>query len=317
MAEAINDTPAEGKLVLDFYDRNRVATWVRDHAGLIPWVRSKIGKAVPGWQSFGSWSLAPEGVEPSYLADNHARIRTGNKDEGDGISAIEGINQIRKVLGAPGRVVRLVGLSGVGKTRLAEALFDPSVGEGALDPSLAIYTNIADEPNPPPVGLASDLSAGQTRAILVVDNCPPELHRQLSEVARAHGSTVSVITIEYDIKDDQPEGTDVFALETSSMPLIEKLVARRYPELSQIDAHTIADSRVATPALRWPSPPRIGRPRPSPASSDEELFKRLFQQRHEPDPSLLSDRAGMLAGLFVRRREDWKATTPSSRISAG
>ena len=47
MAEAVN-TSAGGKLVLDFYDRNRVATWVRDHAGLIPWVRSRIGKAVPG-----------------------------------------------------------------------------------------------------------------------------------------------------------------------------------------------------------------------------------------------------------------------------
>jgi hypothetical protein len=252
MAEAIKDTPAEGKLVLDFYDRNRVATWVRDHAGLIPWVRSKIGKAVPGWKSYGSWSLAPEGVEASYLADEHARIRTGDKDEGDGLSAIEGINQIRKVLSTPGRMVRLAGLSGVGKTRLAEALFDPSVGEGALDPSLAIYTNIADEPSPPPVGLASDLSAGETRAILVVDNCSPELHRQLSEVARAKGSTISVITIEYDIRDDQPEGTDVFKLETSSIELIEKLVARRHPDLSQIDAHTIAVFSDGNPLLYLP-----------------------------------------------------------------
>jgi hypothetical protein len=36
MGEAIKGTPAEGNLVLDFYDRNRVATWVRDHAGSPP-----------------------------------------------------------------------------------------------------------------------------------------------------------------------------------------------------------------------------------------------------------------------------------------
>jgi hypothetical protein len=121
MADAIKGTAAEGKLTLEFYDRNRLATWVRDHAGMIPWLRSRIGKAVPGWRSFGSWSNAPAGSDASYLADDHARIRTGVTDEGDGLSAVEGINRIRTALREPGHVVRLVGLSGVGKTRLAEA----------------------------------------------------------------------------------------------------------------------------------------------------------------------------------------------------
>ncbi|WP_407123438.1 hypothetical protein [Bradyrhizobium sp. STM 3561] len=287
MVDALAGTSATGKLFLDFYDRDRMATWVRDHAGVIPWVRAKVGKAVPGWKSFGSWSLAPEGAESSYLFDAHARIRTGDKDEGDGISAIDGINKIREVLSRPGRVVRLAGLSGVGKTRLAEALFDPSVGDTALDPSLAIYTNVADEPNPPPVGLASDLNANETRAILVVDNCPPELHRTLSEATRAQGSSISVITIEYDIRDDQPEGTDVFRLDTSSIELIEKLVVRRYPDLSQVDARTIAVFSDGNARVALALASRIEKTERVSELSDEELFKRLFQQRHDPDPSLL------------------------------
>ncbi|MCS3765546.1 MULTISPECIES: hypothetical protein [Bradyrhizobium] len=287
MAEALTGTTADGKLVLDFYDRHRMATWVREHAGVIPWVREKIGKAVPGWKAFGSWSLAPEGAESSYLFDEHARIRTGDKDEGDGISAIDGINKIREVLSKPGRVVRLAGLSGVGKTRLAEALFDPSVGDAALDPSYAIYTNVADQPNPPPVGLASDLNANETRAILVIDNCPPELHRTLSDVARAHGSAVSVITIEYDIRDDQPEGTDVFRLDTSSIELIEKLVIRRYPDLSQVDGRTIAVFSDGNARVALALASRIEKTERVSELSDEELFKRLFQQRHDADPSLL------------------------------
>ncbi|MBM3642445.1 MAG: hypothetical protein FJX15_14265, partial [Alphaproteobacteria bacterium] len=288
MAEALKGTPAETKLALDFYDRNRVATWVRDHAGLIPWVRARIGRAVPGWQSYGPWSLAPAGVDASYLTDEQARIRTGAEDEGEGVSAVEGINRIRKVLCSPGNVARLVGLSGVGKTRLAEALFDAAVGEGALDPSLAIYTNEADEPNPPPAGLASDLIANRTRAILVVDNCTPELHRRLSEVARAADSTISVITIEYDIREDQPEGTDVFALDTSSIPLIEKLVARRYPNLSQVDAQTIAEFSGGNARVALAIASQIEKAETVAGLSEEELFKRLFQQRHDPDPSLLS-----------------------------
>lgn len=287
MAEAIKGTPAEGKLTLDFYDRNRIATWVRNHPGQIPWVRARIGKAMPGWQSYSSWSLAPAGVDASYIADDQARILTGDKDEGDGVSAIEGINRIRKALATPGHVIRLVGLSGVGKTRLAEALFDASVGEGALDPSLAFYANEADEPNPPPPGLASDLIAGRTRAILVVDNCTPELHRRISEVARTSGSTISAITIEYDIREDQPEGTDVFVLETSSVPLIEKLVERRYPHLSQIDTHTIAQFSGGNARVALALASRIEKTETVAGLNEEELFKRLFQQRHDPNPSLL------------------------------
>ena len=144
MAEAMQGVPHADKLALDFLDRGRVATWVRDHPGIIPWVRKKIGKAIPGWCSYGAWSHAPDANNPDYLADDAARIRTGTQGEGDGFSAIDGINRIRDVLRTPGQVVRLVGLSGVGKTRLLEALFDAKIGANALDPALAAYTDAAD-----------------------------------------------------------------------------------------------------------------------------------------------------------------------------
>jgi hypothetical protein len=91
----------------------RVASWVRDHAGIIPWVREKIGKAIPGWHPFGAWSHSPDSKNRDYLADDAARIKTSSGHEGDGLSAVDGINRIRDMLRTPGQVVRLVGLSGV------------------------------------------------------------------------------------------------------------------------------------------------------------------------------------------------------------
>lgn len=287
MAEAIEGISDASKLTLDFYDRNRVATWVRDHPGLIPWVQSLIGKSVPGWQSFGTWSRAPGGADNTYLFDEEARIKTGDKDEADGLNAVDGINHIRDVLRHPSHVVRLVGLSGVGKTRLCEALFDATIGKDSLDPSLAIYTNVAEGQSPPPVGLASDLTAGRTRAILVIDNCPFELHSELAKVTRSANSTVSVITVEYDIRDDQPEGTDVFVMDSSSLPLIEKLVERRYPELSQIDARTIAEFSGGNARVALALAGTVAKNETIARLSDADLFKRLFQQRHEHDPDLL------------------------------
>lgn len=287
MAEAVDEIGDASKLALEFYDRNRVATWLRDHPGLIPWARSLIGKSIPGWQSFASWSRAPGGADNSYLFDAEARIKTGDEKEGEGLSAVDGINRIRDVLRQPGQVVRLVGLSGVGKTRLCEALFDDKVGEASLDPSQAFYTNVAEDPNPPPIGLASDLIVARRRGILVIDNCPFELHGELTKIAREANSTISVITVEYDIRDDQPEGTDVFALDTSSLALIEKLIARRYPQVSQIDAGTIAQFSGGNARVALALAATVGKNNSISKLSDADLFKRLFQQRHEHDPDLL------------------------------
>src|SRR5258706_11001788 len=63
MAEAVKGMPDAEKLTLDFYDRGRMATWVRSHAGLIPWVRSKIGKSIPAAGVHGR----PVGRGPSFI----------------------------------------------------------------------------------------------------------------------------------------------------------------------------------------------------------------------------------------------------------
>jgi hypothetical protein len=182
MREAIQDLPNADDLALDFYDRGRIASWVRDHAGLVVWARNKIGRSIPGWRPYGAWAYAPDGIGGEYLLDDTQRIRTDTETRENGFQPLEGIQRIRDQLRRTGKVVRLRGLSGVGKTRFVQALFDDRVGVQSLDPSLAVYTDVADGPDPSPTVLATDLIASRTRAILVIDNCPPDLHRRLSQV---------------------------------------------------------------------------------------------------------------------------------------
>ncbi|XIA64482.1 hypothetical protein ACFIOY_37500 [Bradyrhizobium sp. TZ2] len=276
------------KITFDFFDSSRVATWVRGHAGIVAWVREKIGRAYPHWRPFGAWTVLPPGADPAYLLDDTVRIKTGDKNDGDGSTAAVGIDKIRDCLRAPGHVVRLVGLSGVGKTRLVEALFDAKVGTNSLDPALAIYTNVADGPEPSPRGLASDLIAARSRAILVIDNCPKDTHRQLSEIVRTTGSTISVITVEYDIREDRPEGTDVFSPETSSLPLIEKLVRIRFPNISQVDAQTIAGYSGGNARIALTLAGTLKKNETVAGLAEAELFERLFEQRHGNNPGLLA-----------------------------
>jgi len=287
MREGVRDLPNSDALFLDFYDRGRLATWVRDHPGLIPWVREKIGKPLKGWRSYGPWAYDPEGVRSEYLIDEKLRLRTDTEISDAGLKPLEGIDCIRDRLRDPRRIVRLVGLSGVGKTRLVQALFDDRIGKSSLDPSLAFYTDMSEEPDPLPGGLASELISASTRAILVIDNCSPDLHRRLSELCRLPESRVSVITVEYDIREDQPEGTEVFKLEPSSNDLIEKIIKHRFRELSPVDVRTVAEFSGGNARIAIALAATVGNKETIAGLTDEELFRRLFQQRHNEDGSLL------------------------------
>jgi hypothetical protein len=287
MAAAVKDYPNASNLKLDLYDRTRIATWVRDHAGLTLWVRQKIGKAIQGWQPYGNWSFPPAGSNDRYLLDEKARIQTTSAGSGHEYSTLEGIVRLRKQLTVPGTAVRLVGLSGVGKTRLAQALFDGQVGTDILDPSLAVYTNMSDNPDPQPFGFVSDLIATQSRAVVVVDNCPADLHKRLSELCRSQGSTVNVLSVEYDIQDGMPEGTEVYELKPSSNGVIESLLKARFSILSLVDLHRIVEFSEGNARIAIALAATVHSNATLAGLNDRDLFERLFYQRQAPDNSLL------------------------------
>lgn len=289
MATAVEDAPNATELTVDFYDRTRIATWVRSHRGVILWVKRQIGKAVQGWQPYGAWAYPQEGNNAEFLLDEKLRLYNGQSgaESGEGVTVLTAIQSIRNLLRQPRRMVRLVGLSGVGKTRLVQALFDSRVGEHPLDSALAFYTNIANDPDPQPVAMASFLIAARASGILIIDNCGAELHQHLTQVCQVPESDLSVITVEYDIRDHHPESTDVFTLKSASPELITALVRRRFPHISAVDAGTIAklsdgNARIAV-ALAG-----AVQVRESLAElGDDVLFRRLFHQRNDPSESLL------------------------------
>lgn len=285
-------------LHLDFYDRNRLASWVREHASIVTWVRECIGRPILGWRPYDDWAASHEGLAGTYLTDDSLRIQ-GPASKGEGESIVQGIERLRRTLAAERGVVRLVGLSGVGKTRLVQALFDDRVGQFALAPDLAIYTNLSDDPSPQPIAVSTELVALQRRQVLIVNNCTPDLHRGLAEVCTRTESRVSLLTVEYDVREDQPESTDVFELQPSSGDLIERLLQRRVTGLSQVNARSIATFASGNARVALALAHTVDSHESVASLRDAELFERLFRQRHESSGSLLvSAQACSLAYSF-------------------
>lgn len=288
MRAALDGVTSADALTVDFYDRRRIATWVNQHPGLIPWVREKVARPLIGWRQFGDWSSFPAPLDTPYLLDNAVRLLSPTIKDTDGLSAADGVNCLRRILQQPNGVIRLVGLSGVGKTRFVQALFDERLGNDALAPREAIYTDISDEPDPVPLELASQLVRLRRRGILIVDNCGIELHRKLALKAKEAGSLLSLITIEYDITDDEPENTDVFTLEAASVELIEKMLEGRYPALATPSRRVIAEFSHGNARIAFALAETAKNGESLANLRDSELFRRLFDQNKGPSEPLLN-----------------------------
>ncbi|MFA7332471.1 MAG: hypothetical protein WC326_15485 [Candidatus Delongbacteria bacterium] len=287
MREAIASLLNHDQLLVEFYDQQRLATLIRQFPGLVAWVRSKVGRPLTGWQPYDSWSQPGRDAEARFLLDEAPRFNLQRVEDRKGtLTTLEGIHRVRSALVQPGHAVRLVGLSGVGKTRFAEALFDKRVGEDALPASLVAYTNLEEQPDPTPETLARTLIAERRRAILLLDNCGPDRHNRLVQICKQPDSCVSVLTIEYDVRGDEPEGTDVLIMRGLPSPMIEILIRQRHPEISEVNARTIADQSDGNSRIALALAEACKGERSLSVLAQRDLFNRLFWQGAAQQPDL-------------------------------
>ncbi len=287
MQDAVRGEDGYEDLHLDFLDRGLIATWVRSHPSLILWIRNKIGRPLTCWRPYENWARSPGGIEEEYIFDDGLRFYDGTRPSNEKLSVEGGMQKIRSLLSVPGSSVRLAGLSGVGKTRFIQALFDDRIGQSSLNPSLAFYADTADGPDPNPIKFAEQIIASSTRAILIIDNCPPELHSRAVQICSGPQGAISLLTAEYDVRDHLPEETSVFKLEPCSDEIIKKILKNRFPHISQIDINTISNFSGGNARVAILLANTVKKGESLSGFRDEVLFERLFRQRHETSESLL------------------------------
>ena len=279
----------------EFYGRNDLAAWLRQHPGVQLWVREKLGLPLSGWRPFGRWSTTPLDAADDLICKEGVVVSLPGRV--DKLDIAQGVDEIRELVRNPEKAVRIVGLSGVGKSRIVQALFEDAVGDDPLDRHLAIYADLGEAPDPPVRTVLEHLAAEERSAIVVLDNCPSDAHNRIAGQV-ASSSNLRLVTVEYDIREDEPEITSVVRIDAEGPEIAEMLINRRHPGLGQVNARRIAELSSGNARLALVLADAVSEEKESLSSfSNAQLFDRLFHQRGAPDTHLL-EAAEVLALVY-------------------
>lgn len=275
--------PLKNGVSVDFYDQSRMANWVNDYEPIVAWVKCKLGDSSEGWSPYGNWTGDHDDLARPYIVDKNIRIK--KTDIAETMSIQAALEDIRSILRNPGKSVRLTGLSGVGKTRFAQALFE-EIGYGPLPQELALYVDFQKPIRMFPMEMVKELLAKKHRKIVIVDNCAATEHHELTRLCKAPKSTVSLLTIEYDVQDGEPEDSEVYQMLPSSNECIVDILKQRKFYKNDQDYNRIAllaggNARVAIVLAK-----ATKKEKNLNELKDEELFKRIFWQKGKFDDAL-------------------------------
>lgn len=108
------------------------------------------------------------------------------------------INHIKTQVKNPKESTRLVGLSGLGKTRILLEAFRvvESEPESILLNSKVLYINYNNNTLQDYNSIFSKLKEDKENRVVIIDNCPKQLHRQLMQFVKTNNNLISLITID-------------------------------------------------------------------------------------------------------------------------
>jgi len=285
MKKSVAGVPSHQSAHLEFYDRSKLAQWLRQHPSVLLWVKRILGQGSSGWQPYATWSNPPYGSDDTLISAPGVKVRLPS-DKGQSLDVIDAIVPMRELIRSSSKAVRIIGLSGVGKTRIVQALFEETVGESALDRTIAIYVDTGASHDPSAASMLERLIAEDMHAILILDNCPTELHSLLAGKVSAAGPKVRLITIEYDINDDKPQTTEVIHIEAVAPEMAILLLIRRFPNIGHNNARLIAEFADGNARVSLAIAERIDEGDSLAQLSELQLFNRLFEQRNNPSDDL-------------------------------
>ena len=206
-----------------FWGGDQITDWVNSHPAIALRIREEVGHIK--LDEFASWSRWRGRSEHSLPWIEDYRLK-------------ELCARLQEKVVSPGGVLRVVGLSGIGKSRLClEAL--SRIGRGNNGQcrlhDLVMYTDLSETNANAIHQIVEKLAISGRRAIIVIDNCVAKYHAIFTGMVFRSGSRLSLLTIDNEI----PHRIDPDTIEIDKAPekvtkQIIRQVAGSIQELDQI-----------------------------------------------------------------------------------
>ncbi len=262
---------------IGFRDASQIADWVNVYPAVATWLLKQVEPGLLGpFRSYDQWAARAEHNVSRWVNDER----------------IEGLRGflLDQATGEPRKVARIIGLTAVGKSRLAlEAL--------CRFGSMVLYAVAGEAGTETLMSTVQKLADSGKRAIVVVDECTPKLHDQLSRMVSPTTSQLSLVTIDV----AEPTGTlndSTYQVGQAPDAVTEAIVKNVAPDLSYLDQLRIVEFSGRFPGIAIRFAQAWNRSTPLGHAPDDELVE-AYVLRHGAygEPKLLLQAAALLATL--------------------
>ncbi|MGO7367642.1 hypothetical protein ACC719_11630 [Rhizobium ruizarguesonis] len=228
---------------VDIYDANKIAAWAARHPSVAIWLSETAHKqSLAGFRTVQGWGTSADFVDNAFVEDEEGRFAIGPRHERDVTGADNRTTsrtawaRILDHVAVPGRIARVVGSSGLGKSRFVFESLSSSKSQlsNIFNNStvFADYRVVAASLLP----TASRLAETGAPVLLVIDECPRDIAIELGRIAGISTSSLRVITIDTDDRPLEENSALHVSLERSGGALVEAIIRNKN---SNIDGSTV------------------------------------------------------------------------------
>lgn len=266
---------------ISFWDADQIAAWVNQHPAVAIWVKEWTQPGAIGpFRSWTHWAGHPDHDSLPFVSDD------------------ERLPPLRDRLGelrTPRTIVRLVGLSGVGKSRLALEALSGTDNDHALS-DIVMYADESQANTSDILQTVDALASSGAHAVVVVNRCSPETHRILVGSASRTASQLSLLTI-----DEEPATPSDTTIKIDDAPpaVVEAIIGRVAPNLPPLDHRRLVHFSEGSPRIAIDVARAWLSSRPVAHAEDDDIVNAFVLGRRPTDPDYTLKSAMLLAAFGV------------------